>query len=79
MGHGSGGVEAAAAPGVTAADALGGAPGAGEGAVFFDGVDGVLGAGGEVAAVAAEESSQGGAVEEDEMDQQPTHCLDCQD
>jgi hypothetical protein len=28
--------------------------------------------------VAAEESSQGGAVEEDEMDQQPLHGLACQ-
>jgi len=53
----SGRVETLAAPGVAAGDSFGGAPSAADGAVFVDGVDGVLGAGGEVAAVAAEESA----------------------
>ena len=71
-------VEATTPPRVTSTDSLGGAPGAGECAVFFDGVDGVLGTGGEVAAVAAEETAEGGAIEEDEMDEQPAHFLFCQ-
>ena len=69
----SGGIESVSAPGVAAGDSLGGAPGAADRAVFVDGVDGVLGAGGDVAAVAAEESAEGGAVEEDEVDEEPAH------
>src|SRR6266566_734553 len=66
-------IEAAAPPGVTAGDSFEGAPGAAEGAVFFDGIQGVLGAGGVVAAVAAHESAEGGAVEEDEIHEDVAH------
>ena len=78
MGHGrseSGGIKSAAAPGMAAGDSFGGAPGATDWAVFVDGVDGVLGAGGDKAAVAAEESAEGGAVEEDEVDEEPGHLI----
>ena len=68
-----GGVVAVAAPGVAAEDAAEGFACAAEGAVFGDGVDGVLTAGGGEAALAAEESAEGGAVENDEMDQEPPH------
>ena len=63
---------------MAAADSFCRAPGASEWAVFLDGVDGVLGAGGDVAAVAAEQSAECGAVEEDEVDEEPGHFLFCQ-
>ena len=66
-------IEPAVAPGMAAGDAFGGAAGAPQGAVFLDGVDGVLGTGGDVAAVAAKESAEGGAVEKDEVDEEPAH------
>ena len=63
---------------MTSTDSFRRAPGAGDCAVFFNGVDGVLGAGGDVAAVAAEESSKSGAIEKDEVDEEPAHRLSCQ-
>jgi hypothetical protein len=69
------GVISAAAPGVAAGDALEGFPGAAEGAVLGDGVDGVLAAGGLEAAVAAHEWAEGGAVEQYEVDEEPSHGL----
>ena len=61
------GIVTAAASGAAAGDAFEGAPGAFAGAVFLDGVEGVLAAGGVEAAVSAHESAEGGAVEEDEV------------
>ena len=76
MGHGR--IKSAAAPGMAAGDSFGGAPGATDWAVFVDGVDGVLGAGGDEAAVAAEESAESCAIEQNELNQQPLHRFSCQ-
>jgi hypothetical protein len=39
----------------------------------LNGIHGILAAGGVIAAVATEEMAEGNAVEEDEMDEEPTH------
>ncbi len=60
---------ATATPGVAAADAFEGAPGTADGAVFVEGIDSILAAGGKVAAVAAHESAERRAVEQDKLDE----------
>ena len=62
-----------AAPGVAAADALGGEPGAACGAEAGDRFDRILAAGRIVAAMPAEETSERHTVEQHELDQQPSH------
>ncbi len=64
-----GGIVALSAPRVAAGDALDGKPASAPGAVFLDGVDGVLAARGMEAALAAEQAAEGDAVEKDEMDE----------
>ena len=70
----SGGVVATRAAGTAAEDAFERAPRAAPGAVFLDRVERVLAAGGVEAAVAAHESAEGGAVEEDEEGKEARHC-----
>src|SRR4051812_25875818 len=50
-----------------------GAPGTGERSVLVDGVDRVLAARGVIAALAAEQSAERHAVEQDELDEEPAH------
>lgn len=75
MDRGSRGVVALAAPGMAAANPLDGTPTAAGGAVLINSIDRVLAARWEIPAVTAEELAQGGAVHQDQMDQQPTHVL----
>ena len=62
-------------PRMAPADPLHGPPASAERAVFVDGVDGVLAAGGLKAAVAAHEGAEGGTVEKHEVDEEPSHVL----
>jgi hypothetical protein len=58
---------------MTAANPLQGSPAPPPGAIFVDGIDRILAAGGVVAALAAQETSEGGSVEEDEVDEEWFH------
>lgn len=69
----SGRVVAPAPEGVTAADALEGAPASGGRAVFLDGVDGILAARGVIPAVSAQQRAERGAVQADQPDEQAAH------
>jgi len=69
----SGGVVATATAGAAAGNALDGAPGAFAGAIFLDGVEGVLAARRVEAAVSAHEAAKGGAVGEDEQGEEAGH------
>jgi hypothetical protein len=60
-------------PGMAAENSARGFPRAANGAVFLDGVDGVLAAAGRIAALPAKELPQRGAIQQDELDQEPAH------
>ena len=60
---------------MAAGDAFEGFPGAAEWAVLVDGVDGVLAARRVVTAVAAHEGTERHAVEQHEVDEEPSHGL----
>jgi hypothetical protein len=74
----SGWIESTSSPGMASTDSFGRAPCPADWSIFVDGVYGILGAGGDVAAVAAQKPSEGGAIKHNEVDEEPLHRFSCQ-